>query len=152
MDIEHRFTRTKAEQKLAQALIKQRIQFKHNYLLEGYEVDFWIEEAGLVVEVDGFTHLSNRKSTSDQAKDRKLYDKGYTVIRFDNQQVDNSLDECVKEIKALILKIKSYHPRIDDSFNSAWKDVLKPMKKKIKSLEAKEKEQQNIESYFLSLD
>ncbi len=152
METEHNFTRTKAEERMARALIKERVHFEQNYLLEGYEVDFWIKEAGLVIEVDGFSHLSNRKSTSDQAKDRKLQDKGYTVIRFDNRQVDYSLVDCVKEIKSIILKIKSYHPKVDGSFNSDWKDTLKPMKKRLNSLETKEKKQQDIESYFLSLD
>lgn len=151
MGIEHSFTRTKAEQKMAKALTKQRVHFEQNYLLEGYEVDFWIEEAGLVVEVDGFFHLSNRKLNSDWAKDRKLHEKGYIVIRFDNQQVYNSLAQCVKEIKMLIIKIKSCR-MVNSSINSTWKNELKPLKQKIKFLEAKEKSQPNIEAYFLSLD
>ncbi len=152
MEIEHRITRTKAEQKIAKALNKEQIRFQQNYRLAGYEVDFWIAEAGLVIEVDGFSHLSNKKIDSDQVKDRRLREKGYTVVRYNNQQVYYNIEQCVNEIKTLILKIKSYCPKVDDSLNSAWKEALKPVKQKIKSSERKDKEQPTIEAYFLSLD
>lgn len=152
MEIEHGITRTKTEHKLARALKKEQIRFEQNYRLEGYEVDFWVAEAGLVIEVDGFSHLSYTKLGSDQAKDRKLHEKGYTVIRFENQQVYENLAQCVNEIKTLFLKIKFYRQKLDVSLNSAWKEALKPMRQKIQSTETKDKSQSTVEDYFLSLD
>lgn len=137
---------------MAKALNKQRVSFVQNYLIDGYEVDFLIPEAGLVIEIDGFTHLSKEKLTSDQSKDRNLHDKGYTIIRFENQQVHNDLEECVKEIKTIIQKTRSYLQH-GPSVNIIWKDALKPIKQKIESLEMAEKDPpKTVEAYFLSLD
>lgn len=148
----HNFLRTKAEQKMADALKKNHIKYEHNYLLEGYEVDFWIEEAGLILEIDGFYHLSNNKTSSDRAKDRKMNEKGYTVIRFENRQIDNDLGNCISLIKNLIIKTKTYRNKDSILVNSDWKESLEPLKQKMKSIEAKEKKAQNIEEYFLNIE
>lgn len=144
-------TRTTAEQKMAKALNKAGIKFEQNHLIEDYEVDFLIKEAGLVIEIDGFTHLSKEKSTSDQIKDRKLDDKGYTVIRLGNYQIHNELERCVNEIKGMLNNAKPYFNK-QSLDNPNWKEALKPIKQKLKNLETVEKSPLNIESYFLSLD
>ena len=150
--VNHVITRTTAEQKLAKALIKKGVCFEQNFSLEGFEVEFWIEEARLVIEIDGFTHLSSNKSASDLTKDRKLRDKGYTIIRFENRQVHNSLEYCIAEIKSVILKSNVYLNNQGTSINSHWKDALKTIKQQIKSSELKEKSKDNFETYFLNLD
>lgn len=144
-------TRTTAEQKMAKALCRAGIKFEQNYLIEGYEVDFLIKEAGLAIEIDGFTHLSKEKSTSDQNKDRKLHDQGYTVIRLENYQIHNELEQCVKEIKSMINNAKPYFHK-QSLENPNWKEALKPIKQKLKKIETEDKSPIDIESYFLSLD
>lgn len=137
--VNHVITRTTAEQKLAKALTKKGICFEQNYRLEGFEVDFWIKQARLVIEIDGFTHLSKIKSASDLSKDQKLRDKGYTIIRFENRQVHNSPDHCIAEIKSAISTSKVYLNNSGTPINSDWKDALKTVKQRIKSLEREEK-------------
>lgn len=144
-------TRTTAEQKMAKALSRAGIKFEQNYLVESYEVDFFIKEGGLAIEIDGFTHLSKEKSTTDQNKDRKLHDKGYTVIRLENNQIHNELELCVKKIKSMINNAKPYFDK-QSLENPNWKEALKPIKQKLKKMETKEKSFINIEYYFLSLD
>ena len=145
-------TRTMAEEKMAKELTKECIKFEQNYTLEGYEVDFWIKEAGLIIEIDGFTHLSREKLSSDQIKDRKLYEKGYIIIRFENQQIYKNLKQCVNDIKTVILRRKTYLNKPVDLVNIEWKNALRPIKQKLKSLETEESNPINIEAYFLGLD
>lgn len=151
MNIGHSITRTRAEEKLARALRKQRINFLQNHYLEGYEVDFWIADAGLVIEVDGFIHLCEVKIKSDRAKERRLHEKGYIVIRYNNQEINNNLNQCINEIKALITTIMIYRHR-NNSVNGDWKKTLKSIKHKLQFTELKEKKMDTIETYFLSID
>lgn len=150
--VNHIITRTTAEQKLAKALAKEGICFEQNYRLEGFEVDFWIKQARLVIELDGFTHLSSIKLASDLSKDRKLSAKGYTIIRFENRQIHNGLDNCIAEIKSVISKSKVYLNNPGTSINSDWKNALKIVKQRIKSIETEEKSKYNFETYLLNLD
>ncbi len=152
MSTEYGITRTKAEEKLAQVLRKEHINFKQNHLLEGYEVDFWIAEAGLAIEVDGFTHLSNRKSGSDRIKDQKLHDKGYMVIRYENRQIHNNVNQCINEIKSLISTIIKYRINKEEFVNSDWKKTLKSIRQKIETSEVQKRDPLNLEDYFLSID
>lgn len=152
LNVKHGTIRTRVEQKMAKALIKEGIRFEQNYFLKGYEVDFWIERAGLVIEIDGFSHLSKEKSTSDQIKDRKLCDQGYTVIRFTNHQIYNNLIHCVQEVKTIIYRTKKCFYKQGDSVNSVWKEALKPIRENLKSIETEAKRPMNIEAQFLSLE
>jgi len=78
------FTRSEAERRLlalvrSAALPAPRV----NALLDGYEVDFYWPEEGLVVEVDGYEYHSSRSAFErDHRRDADLGPESGQVLRF----------------------------------------------------------------------
>ncbi|MFY9261911.1 MAG: endonuclease domain-containing protein [Gallionella sp.] len=66
---------------------------KHPYL--DYVLDFVCLEKSLIVEVDGGQHLENQR---DQARDWRLQEAGFRVLRFWNNQVLQETDAVVEAI------------------------------------------------------
>ena len=56
--------------------------------VEGYEVDFWWPELGLVVETDGLTyHRTPQQQAKDRRRDQAHVAAGLTVLRFTHSQI-----------------------------------------------------------------
>lgn len=147
MNVFHESSRTSAEKKLAAALQRKHISFRQNQTIYGYEIDFWLPEYRLIIEVDGYTHLSHQKLCADKHKDQILIGKGLVVLRLKNHQIRENLAECLLEIEATMNNLKAL--KMDLNINHQWKDSLKKCNpapsrqvKKVKS----------IEEYFLSMD
>jgi very-short-patch-repair endonuclease len=58
-------------------------------------LDFVCLEKSLIVEVDGGQHLENQR---DQARDWRLQEAGFRVLRFWNNQVLQATDVLVEAI------------------------------------------------------
>ena len=142
--------RTNAEKRLAEALKQKKLLFKHNQSIAGFEVDFWFPDYGLIIEVDGFTHLSEDQRLLDQNKEQTLIAKGLVVIRMSNQQIRENLSDCLREIEAMIQKIKGFqsHKNINDQWKKALENCITVEPKPTKPV----KEPKTIEEYFLSMD
>lgn len=140
--------RTPAEKFFAKGLQSKNIKFLHNVDLDGYEVDFYIPEYNIVIEIDGFHHLSSDKQQSDLRKERALSRRGITVFRLTNEQIWTDLSACLLTIETYI---KNYTTLTDSSsINTAWKESLRSFQPK-KSPNAPKK-YSTIEEYFLDLD
>jgi very-short-patch-repair endonuclease len=140
--------RTDAEKILAAALHKKKLMFKHNQTIAGYEVDFWFPDYRLVIEVDGFTHLSAKQLQLDQRKDQALVAEGILVIRISNQQIREHLNDCLNEIENTIRHLKEFRKN-KATINNEWKNQLA----KINIVEPKPiKKPRSIEEYFLCMD
>lgn len=61
------------------------LKFRRQHPIGPYIVDFYCAEQGLVVEVDGDSHIGRERE--DRLRTRRLEGAGYRVIRFDNRQV-----------------------------------------------------------------
>lgn len=61
-----------------------------------YKVDLALPSQMLAVEVDGFSHCSRRDL--DAKKDAALAELGWTVLRFSNQEILDSLDSVAEQI------------------------------------------------------
>lgn len=143
----HETHRTNAETILASALRKRKIHLQQNQIIEGFEVDILLPKFNLIIEVDGFIHLSRSKQASDNYKDQCLIKKGYTVFRFDNQQIRDELGHCLTVIESYIANFSKF--KCSQSINDQWKEGLKKIPiRKPKSKSAPK----SIEDYFLSLD
>ena len=141
-------SRTNAERSLAAALQRRGLSFKQNQLMEGFEFDFWFPEYRLVVEVDGFTHLSGKQQQLDRGKDRVLAEKGLMVLRVANQEVRDDLAGCVSRIESYIKQLKQLKQN-KGSINQAWKESLK----QVEPVAAKQpKVIASIEDYFLDCE
>jgi len=139
--------RTEAEKSLAMGLCQKRLVFKHNQTICGYEVDFWFSDYKLVVEVDGFIHLSEEQRQADHYKDQKLMGQGIFVIRISNKQIREDLSKCLQEIETMIQRLKEVRDK--PIINDQWKNKLKEIN--VSKSDAKKK-CRTIEEYFLSLD
>jgi very-short-patch-repair endonuclease len=66
----------------------QGLKFKRQVVIEKYIVDFCCNDKKLIIELDGSQHQS---SHSDKIRDDFLKSKGYTVLRFWNNDLDNNI-------------------------------------------------------------
>jgi len=90
---------TPAEVRLWQRLHAGRLNgyhFRRQQVIGRFIVDFYCHQADLVVEVDGSVHLSQVEY--DQARDRSLQERGLSVLRFTNQDVESNLEAVLAEI------------------------------------------------------
>ncbi len=70
--------------------------FRRQQIIDGFIVDFFCLNAGLVVEVDGAVHENQREEDTgreDALRLRKLH-----VLRFSNDDVENSLPAVLDQI------------------------------------------------------
>ena len=89
---------TPAEKKLWSRLRGDQIgfRFRRQYRLGVYILDFFCPSTRLVVELDGDSHVEQRKY--DETRTEYLASRRLQVIRFENSQVMTNVDEVVASI------------------------------------------------------
>ena len=93
-----RRTMTDAEYRLWYHLRGSRLlgaRFRRQFPIGRYIVDFACLESRLIVEVDGGQHNG---SLHDASRDRFLHDRGFTVVRFWNNDVLADTDAVLAAI------------------------------------------------------
>ncbi|WLT40533.1 endonuclease domain-containing protein (plasmid) [Synechocystis sp. B12] len=96
---ELRKNQTPSEQILWECLRDRRLggaKFRRQHNIGSYIVDFYCHDARLVVEVDGPIH--DRQQERDENRDRWLMQQGLQVVRFKNEEVQESLDQVLNRI------------------------------------------------------
>jgi very-short-patch-repair endonuclease len=94
---------TKAEVRLwCELLSKGKIGYKflRQRPVGVYIADFMCKELKLIIEVDGYSH--NFKVEEDEVKDKALGDLGYTILRFQDEEVMKDLPNVQRVIEACI--------------------------------------------------
>ncbi len=66
----------------------EKLKFKRQVPVGNYIVDFVCMEENLIVEVDGVQHAD---SSYDKRRDDDLSERGFTILRFWNDEVRNEL-------------------------------------------------------------
>lgn len=95
-----RTNQTDAEQRLWHHLRGHRfmeLKFKRQKPMGRYIVDFVCVERQLIIEIDGGQHAEQVEY--DQRRDAWLRSKGYTVLRFWNNEVLLQLEEVLERIR-----------------------------------------------------
>ena len=69
--------------------------------------DFVCRERRLIVEVDGATHSTDEEFVKDNRRTDFLHSNGYKVVRFQNDEILNGMDEVL----TLILQALRNRPR-----------------------------------------
>ena len=92
---------TEAESALWTALKAKNIgsKFRRQHIIGDCIVDFFCNEANLIIELDGGYHNKPSQMKSDAERTAYLAELGYTEIRFKNEEVLNNIDEVLKKIK-----------------------------------------------------
>jgi very-short-patch-repair endonuclease len=87
---------SKAEKFLWKALLSRKqlgVGFKRQRPIGDYIVDFFAAEVGLIVEIDGSSHM--RTSANDRMRQNCLEAQGYSIIRLTEREILNDF-EAVK--------------------------------------------------------
>jgi 5-methyltetrahydrofolate--homocysteine methyltransferase len=74
-------------------------KFKRQRVIGKFVADFCCLEAKLIVELDGEIHNSRDAQIADALRTEFLSARGYTVIRFRNEEVLHNLLEVLNAIK-----------------------------------------------------
>ena len=73
------------------------------------------KELFLIIEVDGITHSYEKVAIEDIKRQTDLEEAGFTVIRFTDEEVLNSINSVYKEIEgcvSTIMKEKRFSPKV----------------------------------------
>ena len=94
---------TPAEVKLWARLRAHRLEgihFRNQHAIGNYVVDFCAPRRKLIIELDGSQHLE--QEAYDNERTAYLQSKGYTVLRFWNNEVMNDIDGVILAIMQAI--------------------------------------------------
>jgi len=94
---------TKAEAALWKELKSKKlgIKIRQQHLIDNFIVDFVCLSKRLVIDVDGEIHETQKDQ--DAVRTHTLLEKGYTVIRFSNEEVLDNIEEVLRRIKSELL-------------------------------------------------
>jgi very-short-patch-repair endonuclease len=79
---------------------KLGVRFRRQQVIQGFIVDFYCHQAGLVVEVDGDIH--DLQKEEDERREKVLSELGLRIVRFGNDEVGKNLSAVVGKIRELI--------------------------------------------------
>ena len=83
---------------------KQGVKFKRQRPISNFIVDFFAQEIGLIIEIDGNSHIN--KGDYDRMRQDKLESLGYTIIRFTEGDVINNLGDVIMQIQHVVYCLK----------------------------------------------
>ncbi|HAN18342.1 MAG: hypothetical protein A2X13_04415 [Bacteroidetes bacterium GWC2_33_15] len=83
-------------------------QFNRQFVIGNYIVDFISRKLKLIIEIDGYSHQF--KSKKDAEKDKNLSNLGYTVLRFQENEVRYYLDDVVWKLEKFLENIEDSNP------------------------------------------
>ncbi len=99
-----RNNQTDAEAILWQSLRRKELgeKFVRQHGIEKYIVDFCCRRKKLIIELDGNIHDIKDIKENDVERTKDLEKFGYKVLRFQNSEVLNNLDQVLTKIKSFI--------------------------------------------------
>ncbi|MBU6253385.1 MAG: DUF559 domain-containing protein [Alphaproteobacteria bacterium] len=98
---------TEAEKRLWRHLSSSQLgghKFRRQSVIGNFIVDFCCPKTGLIIEVDGDTHVDE---DADRIRSQALEQMGYFVIRFTNQDV-------IQNIQGVLTRILEVAARLPD--------------------------------------
>ena len=109
-----RKSETLAEKRLWQELRNRKLdgcKFIRQATAGPYIADFLCREHGLIVEVDGATHSSDSQLRADRQRTAHLERLGFKVIRLQNIEVHEAMDQALMVIRDALSHSPSPAPR-----------------------------------------
>ena len=77
---------------------KTGVHFRRQHPIFGYIPDFVCLSYRLIVEIDGGYHHAGEQPEKDRERSRQLEERGFTVLRFTNDEVLHNTDEVIDSI------------------------------------------------------
>jgi cyclase len=81
-------------------------KFRRQHPFSVYILDFYCHSLKLVIEVDGKIHSLPDVKENDEQRQALLQKEGLIVLRFNNDVIENRLEDVIFEIENFILKKK----------------------------------------------
>ena len=104
------------EMSLPEVMVWQRlrsskigVKVRRQHPIGPYVVDFYVREAGLVIEIDGEAHDRGHHPSRDERRDAFLTNNGYRVLRIPAADVLRNIDGVLEGIAALVTN-PLHHP------------------------------------------
>ncbi|VXA98998.1 endonuclease domain-containing protein [Brevundimonas sp. G8] len=97
---------TPSEARLWVALRELRhegLHFRRHAPLRGYYLDFFCWARGVIVEVDGGSHLDEDRARQDRVRDVVFAREGLITLRYDNLMVRDELAQVVEDVRGRCL-------------------------------------------------
>ncbi len=96
---------TKEERKLWYELLRDLpFRFRRQRVIGNYIVDFYCAEKQLVIELDGSQHYESEKIFKDAQRTKFLNDKGITVLRYSNLDINKNFEAVSQDIYNFLYK------------------------------------------------
>ena len=97
-----RKNQTPQEQKMWNLLRNHKfhkLEFKRQYPMGDYIVDFICRQKKLIIEIDGGQHNFEENIKYDAKRTEYLNSRGYCVLRFWNNDIDNNIEGVFEELE-----------------------------------------------------
>ena len=99
---------SRAEKQLWLSVLKSNkigVKFNRKRPIDHFIVDFFSKELGLIIEIDGNSHDNNAKY--DRYRQDRLIALGFTLLRFQEGEVLNQIDEVAGKINHAVHCLRS---------------------------------------------
>ena len=77
-------------------------RFLRQYIIDEYIVDFICCEKNLIIEIDGGQHNEDKNIIYDIKRTKFLEEKGYKIVRFWNNEVDDNIDGVYENLEKIL--------------------------------------------------
>jgi len=81
------------------------VKFRRQHVIGDYIVDFVDLASGLVIEIDGGYHNDTEQQRLDEERTVFLESKGFTILRFTNEEVFHNTDKVFERIRYKLLTL-----------------------------------------------
>jgi len=78
------------------------LKFRRQQVIDGLIVDFFCNEIGLVIEIDGPIHEEKEQKYIDNGRNEIFKRKGLTLLRLNNHEVLHDHEFVIKTIQHII--------------------------------------------------
>jgi len=102
---------SRAEKQLWLSVLKSNkigVKFNRQRPIDHFIVDFFSKELGLIIEIDGNSHDNNAKY--DRYRQDRLIALGFTLLRFQEREVLNQIDEVAGKINHAVHCLRTGNP------------------------------------------
>ncbi len=96
-----RLTETDEEKVLWEQLSGKKLdgyKFRRQHIIDAFIVDFVCLKEKLIIEIDGGYHLKAEQKEKDKAREERLAQLGFSILRFTNKEVLSNIEKAKKDI------------------------------------------------------
>jgi very-short-patch-repair endonuclease len=86
------------------------LRFRSQHPIDIFIADFYCHPIRLVIEIDGGIHKLNDQKEYDIGRTAELNYWGIEVIRFTNEEIESNINEVLRTIEKVCVKLQSKRP------------------------------------------